>query len=194
MNELMKVKDLRGTTTSKWIAEVTNKRHDNVIRDIEDEMNKLGKKGELIFEVTFIKNKSGRVDKMYNLNAKGVLQIAARYDAVVRYQLIEKVFENIDSYKPKNIIDTKSLPYKSIKLFINDCVEDSQYDITSLTLYEYYITYCVKNKLNFTSRNVFLREFRKEYKHKYYKKIMFEGIAYRGYRNLEVNENKLLTI
>jgi Rha family phage regulatory protein len=58
--------------TSKDIAEWTGKEHKNVLRDIEDEANKLGEIGKLIFELSEYKDSSGKSNKMYNLTYDGI--------------------------------------------------------------------------------------------------------------------------
>jgi len=50
MNELIKVVDDEIFADSRMIAEHFGKRHDNVVRDIKDELEKLGELGQLIFE------------------------------------------------------------------------------------------------------------------------------------------------
>lgn len=78
--------------TSMEIADVTRKRHDNIMRDIKDEIEKLESAGidtQLKFEVSERQDLTGRKLPFYNLSKEGVLQLAARYDAVVRAKLIE---------------------------------------------------------------------------------------------------------
>ena len=80
--------------TSIEVAEITGKRHADVIRDIRDEIEKLTSQGiftERIFALSEYQDKTGRTLPMYVLTREGVLQLAARYDAVVRFKLIEKV-------------------------------------------------------------------------------------------------------
>lgn len=80
--------------TSLEIAEIINKEHKNVLRDIRNETEKLGLEiAELIFEPSEYKDITGRKLPMYNCTPDGVMQLAARYDAVVRYKLIQKVKE-----------------------------------------------------------------------------------------------------
>lgn len=94
MNQITDV----NTMTSIEVAELTGKEHKNILRDIKDESEKLEKKGinpQLIFEPTQYQDKTPtggiRTLPMYNLTKEGVLQLAARYDAVVRFKLIERV-------------------------------------------------------------------------------------------------------
>lgn len=80
--------------TSLEVAEITGKEHKSVLRDIRDEIEKLETQGiftEHIFVPSEYHDKTGRTLPMYVLTRDGVLQLAARYDAVVRFKLIEKV-------------------------------------------------------------------------------------------------------
>ncbi|MGL5950286.1 MAG: phage antirepressor KilAC domain-containing protein [Cetobacterium sp.] len=96
--------DKKMTMTSLEVAEITGKEHKNIIRDIEDETEKLGiEVGGLIFELTSYTDKSNRKSKMYNLTRDGVLQLGARYDARMRFTLIQRMNRleekvNLDSY------------------------------------------------------------------------------------------------
>lgn len=80
--------------TSLQVAEVTGKNHSHVIRDIEDEMQKLGYEiGGTIFGLTSYTDKSNRQSKMYNLSRDGAMQLGARYDATTRYKMIQRLNE-----------------------------------------------------------------------------------------------------
>jgi anti-repressor protein len=78
--------------TSREVAELTGKSHSHVLRDIKDEIQKL-KDGKIetqtIFGLSEYEDSTGRKLPMYVLAKDGVLQLAARYDAVTRYKLIE---------------------------------------------------------------------------------------------------------
>lgn len=78
--------------TSMEIAEVTGKLHHHIIRDIKDEIEKLKNAGintETKFGLSERQDSTGRTIPYYELTKEGVLQLAARYDAVVRSKLIE---------------------------------------------------------------------------------------------------------
>lgn len=78
--------------TSMQVAEVTGKRHDNIMRDIKDEIEKLeagGMDGALKFEVSYYTTEQNKEMPCYILTKEGVLQLAARYDAVIRAKLID---------------------------------------------------------------------------------------------------------
>ena len=101
----------KGTMTSLEIAEITGKEHYNVLRDIKDEISKLGtERAELIFELSEYKDTTGRKLPMYVANIQGILQLGARYSADVRYKLIEKVTK-------KETIKTKE------NIFKNDLID-----------------------------------------------------------------------
>lgn len=92
MNELQ-ILGNENIMTSLEIAELTRKEHNKILRDIRDEIEKLEKQGiraETIFGLGEYLDKNNQKRPMYSLTKEGVLQLAARYDAVVRFKLIEK--------------------------------------------------------------------------------------------------------
>lgn len=80
------------TMTSLEIAEVTGKRHDNVVRDIQNIL----KQGvdALNFEETSYVDKSNRQQKCYSLTKKGCLILASGYDALLRERRASTVGKN----------------------------------------------------------------------------------------------------
>ncbi len=83
-NEIIK----NETMTSVEIAEVTGKRHDNVVRDIQNIL----KQGvdALNFEETFYTDKANRQQRCYSLTKKGCLILASGYDALLREKIINR--------------------------------------------------------------------------------------------------------
>jgi Rha family phage regulatory protein len=80
--------------TSMEIAEITGKRHADIMRDIRDEIEKLeagGIFGERKFALSSYTTDQNKEMPCYQLTEEGVMQLAARYDAVVRAKLIDKV-------------------------------------------------------------------------------------------------------
>ena len=91
MEKLIKFED---ELTSLKMAELTGKKHKNVMRDIKDEIEKLGipdNFNQLIFELVEYTDKKGETRPMYKMTKEGWLQIGARYDAKIRYTLISYV-------------------------------------------------------------------------------------------------------
>jgi phage regulator Rha-like protein len=88
--------------TSTEIALVIGKRHSDVMRDIRDEAQKLengGMSNERKFALVEYTDGKGEKRPCYSLSKEGVLQLAARYDAVVRAKLIDMVMKQSDPFK-----------------------------------------------------------------------------------------------
>lgn len=89
MNELISINK---PITSMQIAEITGKQHAHIMRDIRDEAEKLeigGISYESKFGLVEYTDAKGEKRPCYQLSKEGVLQLAARYDAVIRAKLIE---------------------------------------------------------------------------------------------------------
>lgn len=107
MSELITIEKM----TSMEIAEVTGKQHPHVMRDIRDEIERLVA-GDVEYQskfglVEYIDAK-GEKRPCYQLSKEGVLQLAARYDAVTRAKLIELAMKREDKPLPVHI-DSKFL-------------------------------------------------------------------------------------
>lgn len=101
MNSLITVSKM----TSMQIAEVIGKEHFIVLRDIRDEAEKLEKGGikpSYKFVLSERQDSTGRTIPYYELTKEGVLQLAARYDAVTRAKLIELAMRQD---KPKSALE-----------------------------------------------------------------------------------------
>ncbi len=124
MNELINV-EIRNTLTSLEVAEITGKRHDNILSDIRDEISKLGvERGLLIFQETYYMNEQNKQKyPMFNLNYKGVLQLGARYNAETRFKLIEKIEQLQKPMTVEDMIILQANEMKSVKHRI-DIVEN----------------------------------------------------------------------
>ena len=98
--DLMK-KDLK--MTSREVAEITGKRHADVMRDIRSEIESLELEGlmnESIFALVKYEDAKGEMRDQYELSREGAMQIATRYSAVIRRKLIIRLDE-LESSKPK---------------------------------------------------------------------------------------------
>lgn len=88
MAELLQVKD---TMRSLDIAELTGKRHADVMRDIRNLLEQ--GVNERNFALVDYADKKGEKRPCYNLTPKGVLILASGYDAVLREKIINKLEE-----------------------------------------------------------------------------------------------------
>lgn len=123
MNELMNIEN-RNTLTSLDIAEITGKDHKSILRDIRDEIDKLGEeRGRLIFVPTEYTDNFNRKQPAFLLNYKGVLQLGARYSAETRFKLIEKIEELKKPMTIEDMIILQANEMKSVKHRI-DVVEN----------------------------------------------------------------------
>lgn len=87
-NELTIFNNQQDGMTSVEIAKITNKLHKNVLSDIRDEISKLGDEiSRIIFYPSNYVNSRNQKQPMYILTNDGVMQLAARYDAVVRFRI-----------------------------------------------------------------------------------------------------------
>lgn len=119
MNELMK-NDVR--MTSLDIAELTGKRHADVMRDIRKEIDELGTEiGERIFAPTSYKDKSNRDSPCYSFGKDGAMQLALKYDATTRYKVIKRI-EELENEKSIKLPST----YKEALLQLVEQVEENE--------------------------------------------------------------------
>ena len=91
--DLMK-KDL--VMTSLEVAEITEKNHADVMRDIRSEIESIekeGLEGRRIFAESSYKNSQNKEQPMYTMGREGAMQIATRYSAGIRRKLIMKLEE-----------------------------------------------------------------------------------------------------
>lgn len=115
MNELVNLEQ-RKTMTSLDVAEITGKRHDNILADIRDEISKLGtERAVLIFQEGYYLDKNNQTRPKFDLNYRGVLQLGARYSAETRFKLIEKAEELSSQNKPMSIEDMIILQAQEVK-------------------------------------------------------------------------------
>lgn len=101
--------------SSIQIAEATGKLHAHIMRDIRDEIEKLETGGvsyESKFGLVNYTDSKGEKRPCYQLSREGVLQLAARYDAVVRARLIELAMRQ---EKPQSIEDLIIMQAQSMK-------------------------------------------------------------------------------
>lgn len=86
MNELA----VKETMTSKEIAEITGKRHSDVLRDIRNLVEQLEDDNERNFALVEYTDGKGEKRPMYELSKKGCLCLASGYDANLRMKIINR--------------------------------------------------------------------------------------------------------
>ncbi|PFO58542.1 transcriptional regulator [Bacillus cereus] len=70
-NNIVFIENNEVVTDSLKVSEVFNKRHDNIIREIENLINSMEEKGNLNFEESYYEVGNGRKYKKYNMNKDG---------------------------------------------------------------------------------------------------------------------------
>jgi len=107
------------TMTSLDIAEITGKRHADVMRDIRNEIESLGEEiGLSIFAQSTYINSQGKTQPCFEFGRKGAMQLAMKYDAITRF----KVIEHLDELEQK-LINPASLTKLEI---LNMAVESEE--------------------------------------------------------------------
>lgn len=90
MHEINKF-DNKNNITSLEIAEITGKRHADVMRDIRNLIEQGA--NECNFALVDYKDKKGEIRPCYNLTPKGCLILASGYDVVLREKIINRLEE-----------------------------------------------------------------------------------------------------
>lgn len=97
--------------TSLDIAEVTGKRHADVMRDIRNEIKNLGEEiGQRIFAQSSYTNSQNKIQPCYTFGKKGAMQLALKYDAVTRYKVIERIEELENRTSKEQLVQQFNLP------------------------------------------------------------------------------------
>lgn len=89
-NEVKRFKGINGMNSLE-IAELTDREHKNVMRDIRELLSK--GINRLNFELVNYKDKKEETRPCYNLTPKGCLILASGYDAVLREKIIDRLEE-----------------------------------------------------------------------------------------------------
>lgn len=106
--------------TSLDLAELTGKEHKHIMRDIREEINKLGKElGESIFGLSSYKTLQNKELPCYTFGRKGAMQLALKYDATTRFKVIERIEQLEKQQQPKT-------PLEVLQGTINQLVEQDK--------------------------------------------------------------------
>lgn len=107
--------------TSLDIAGVTGKRHSDIMRDVRKEVEELGDEvGQRIFALTSYTDKSNRQSPCFEFGKDGAMQLALKYDAKTRYNVIQYV-EKLE--KQPRVLTEKEQLVASMKLSIETSEE-----------------------------------------------------------------------
>jgi Rha family phage regulatory protein len=96
------------TMSSKEIAQLTNKEHSNVMRDIRTLINDLKNDesfGGFIFELSFFKSEQNKELPMYQLTKKETLLLVSGYSAILRAKIINR-WEELELQKQSQLPTT----------------------------------------------------------------------------------------
>lgn len=108
MNELIFGGDKTQTMTSREIAELTNKEHSNVMRDIRNlhwDLQKDASLGEFIFESSSYLSEQNKEMPMFLLTKKETLLLVSGYNAVLRAKIINR-WEELEIQNKKQLPST----------------------------------------------------------------------------------------
>ena len=95
--------------TSLDLVDLTGKEHNHIMRDIRTEIKDLGKEiGRSIFGLMSYKDGYGREQPRYVFGRKGAMQLALKYEAKVRFRVIERL-EELENKNKEREIDSKFL-------------------------------------------------------------------------------------
>ena len=166
--------------SSKELAAITGKRHDNVLQDIENESKNLlvaeddalesviG--GQLIFQVGSEKDAQNQMRKVVYMNKEGILQMAGRYSAFIRRHMIKRlmVLEQIARFGGREIESYKDL--------------ESLYKVMKPMVYFIYEVYDKFSRNDFIDEEV--KEYYEEERRKWSKRVHSEEAFTEWWNNL----------
>ena len=94
------------TMSSLEIAQLTGKRHDNVLRDIREMFPRLGKGFGFEFSSSY-KDSAGRTQPSYELPKRECMNLIACYNKSLRYVVLDRWQEKMEEVvKPQSDVDT----------------------------------------------------------------------------------------
>lgn len=132
-------------TDSLMVSEVFNKRHDNVIREVEKLIFSMEEKGNLIFEESFYEVGNGRKYKKYSMTKDGftllVMGLTGKQALKFKMMYIEqfnKMEEHIRSQeKPKSALDQLQRLLLEGTVELKERVEDLEYKVEKRITLDY---------------------------------------------------------
>src|SRR5690625_5104339 len=133
--------------TSLDIAEITGKRHADVMRDVRKEIDELGREiGQRIFAQSSYINRQNKEQPCYSFGKDGAMQLALKYDAKTRYRVIKRI-EELENDNKKQLPTT----YKEALLHLVEQVEENERLQTNNLMLEQQVNE-LKPKADYTDR------------------------------------------
>jgi Rha family phage regulatory protein len=124
------IKSAGDKITSLEIAEITGKRHDNILRDIRNMEKAWVELGQLKFEVTSYSDSQSRIRECFSLSKTECLYIATKFNDVARARLVLRWEELEEMVSAASSIPAELRKYgdrkvqvdssKSVKRFLNE--------------------------------------------------------------------------
>lgn len=97
MTELSVINNHRVTMSSREIADLANKRHDNVMRDIRDMLAELANQGDLgvleIEETPYANEQNGQIYTEFHLDKELTITLIAGYSTILRRRIVARWVE-----------------------------------------------------------------------------------------------------
>lgn len=89
------------TMSSLEIAELTGKRHDNILRDIGNILKELSSELSLGFKSSTYKDSTGKSNRCYQMDKDSTLCLIAGYDVNARMRIIKR-WQELEAQQPKS--------------------------------------------------------------------------------------------
>ena len=124
MNQLIASSQL--TMSSREIAELTGKRHDHVMRDIQTMLIELhGENGIPKFRDTYVNQQNGQPYPCFNLPKRESLILVAGYSVVLRAKIIDR-WEELETKNKEPVIQLPTSNQAFLQLFTTAVAHDER--------------------------------------------------------------------
>lgn len=118
MNRIDKidVSQFKGAMSSKEIADITEKKHFHIMRDIRNIISQLSdNECQSNFGLTYYEDSQGKEREMYFLSKKGCLCLASGYDAGLRMKIINR-WEELELKERNNVFSVPTSFSEALQL------------------------------------------------------------------------------
>ena len=132
MNELVFLKNNQALTTSLKVAEYFKKRHDHVIRDIEEQYGDLPEFGEMFHKATY-PDSYGRQQPMYTMNRDGFFMLVTGFTGkkaneiklafIKQFNAMEQILLNRQNERWQELRGATKDGYKDLSAVVKELYE-----------------------------------------------------------------------